>query len=45
MQVFQFRIDQENRADGMFVQDLIPQMFSNVLVSSSSRMWLEELLG
>ncbi|XP_046449862.1 FYVE, RhoGEF and PH domain-containing protein 4-like isoform X3 [Daphnia pulex] len=29
-QVFQFRIDQENRAHGMFAQDLIPQMFSNI---------------
>ena len=30
VQVFQFRIDQENRAHGMFAQDLIPQMFSNI---------------
>lgn len=28
--MFQFRIDQENRAHGMFAQDLIPQMFSNI---------------
>lgn len=30
VKVFQFRIDQENRAHGMFQQDLIPQMFSNI---------------
>ena len=30
VQVFQFRIEQENRAHGMFAQHLIPQMFSNI---------------
>lgn len=29
-QVFQFRIDQENRVHNMFGQELIPQMFSNI---------------
>ena len=29
-QVFQFRIDQENRVHNMFAQELIPQMFSNI---------------
>jgi RhoGEF domain len=29
-QVFQFRVDQENRVHNMFNQELIPQMFSNI---------------
>ena len=28
--MFQFRVDQENRAHSMFPQELIPQMFSNI---------------
>ena len=30
LQVFQFRVDQENRVHNMFNQELIPQMFSNI---------------
>lgn len=30
LQVFHFRIDQENRAHNMFPQDMVPQMFSNI---------------
>jgi hypothetical protein len=30
LQIFHFRIDQENRVHNMFPQEVIPQMFSNI---------------
>lgn len=30
LQIFHFRVDQENRAHNMFPQEMIPQIFSNI---------------
>ena len=30
MQVFHFRVDQENRSQNLFPQDTLPQMFANI---------------
>ena len=30
LQVFHFRVDQENRSQNLFPQDTLPQMFANI---------------